>query len=272
MNVNLRNGLGQTLLFKAARGARLLIIKYLVEKCKADVTLIDKLGRNIFCYSAQKGDLKVPKYLLDEQKLEISLNNSLVIHDAIAQSYKVRPSKRAHFMKYFVEGKGMNVNGRDKGGKTPVHIAAREGTLNTVKFLVHHGGDIRLTTLKGQTPLHLAASEGKLSIVDYLVQLEADIQLKDSQGKTPLHLAAKEGKLCVVNYLVRRGANICSRDSNGMIPLQLASNKNVIKYLEKINNKRSSFNSTTSDFNTSTREMGDTNNRITIKGPSPMNQ
>lgn len=233
VNVNLKNELGQPLVFAAARGARLNIIKYLVEERKADTTVSDTLKRNILSYSAQKGDLKVPIYLLDKKQLNIAINNTLVVHDAIAHAYKLRASKRINFIKYFVEEKAIDVNGRDTGGKTPIHVAARDGTLGIVKYLIHHGSDIHAKTNRGQTPLHLAAGEGKLNIVHYLIQNGANIQIKDSEGKTPLHIAVSEGKLSVVSYLVRKGASMLSQDSKGRIPAQLASKENVIKYLQR---------------------------------------
>ena len=46
----------------------------------------------------------------------------------------------------------------------------------------------------GWTPLHLAASEGHKGVADVLVANQAEINAKTPEGYTPLFLAAANGK------------------------------------------------------------------------------
>jgi len=62
------------------------------------------------------------------------------------------------------------------------------------------------------TPLHLAAENGHLSVVEYLINQKADIIVKGDFDRTPLHFAAKNGHLRVVEYLVNQKADIDSKD------------------------------------------------------------
>jgi len=63
-------------------------------------------------------------------------------------------------------------------------------------------------------PLHLAAQNGHLSVVEYLVNQKADKNAKDNEGMTPLHRAAANGHHSVVEYLVNQKADINAKDNS----------------------------------------------------------
>jgi len=48
------------------------------------------------------------------------------------------------------------VDAKDENGWTPIHEAARTGSVDAVKLLVHNGADMDALTAYGQSPLHLA--------------------------------------------------------------------------------------------------------------------
>merc|ERR1711884_1007199 len=81
-----------------------------------------------------------------------------------------------------------------------LHDAAQKGELELVKQLVINLEDKNPKDEKGITPLQLAAGNGHLHIVEYLLQhIEGDINPSDSNGFTPLHDAAFNGHLNVVS-------------------------------------------------------------------------
>lgn len=56
---------------------------------------------------------------------------------------------------------------------------------------------------KGDQPLHLAAHEGHLPVINYLVSRGADVHATRMDGRTAVHCAAQQGCLMVVKHLVQ---------------------------------------------------------------------
>ena len=73
-------------------------------------------------------------------------------------------------------------------------IAAEKKSLNLLKDVMQHGGDVTLpNTRSGTTALHVAVSQGNVDIVKFLVDLGADIDKPDRHGLTPRALADQQG-------------------------------------------------------------------------------
>ncbi|XP_048826031.1 cyclin-dependent kinase 4 inhibitor B-like [Brienomyrus brachyistius] len=64
-------------------------------------------------------------------------------------------------------GANPGVRDRDTGG-TPLHDAAREGFLDTVKVLVAHGAEVHARDNRDQRPIDLAMENGYRDVVDFL--------------------------------------------------------------------------------------------------------
>ncbi len=129
-----------------------------------------------------------------------------------------------------------DVNAQNKGGSTPLHLAAYRDLFNIVKELIDNNAGVNERDSNGNTPLHLAAYRGLFDIVKELIDNNANVNKKNSDGNTPLHLAAYKGHFYVVEELVERGANMEIEAGNGKTPLELARENNaseVVDYLEK---------------------------------------
>ena len=91
---------------------------------------------------------------------------------------------------------------------TWLHVAARAGMLDMIRFLVESGGDININEgVPKSAPIAHAASEGKISIVQYLFDNGAILDVSDP-NRNPLFSAISGGHLEIVEYLVQRGINI----------------------------------------------------------------
>lgn len=98
---------------------------------------------------------------------------------------------------------GADPNARDPIlGLTVSHDAARDGYLDTLQVLAQNGADVNLLDNKGNLPLHLAAQEGCLDVVQYLVSYcNTQPFLRNAKGQTPLDLASLHKKYQTVEWL-----------------------------------------------------------------------
>ena len=139
---------------------------------------------------------------------------------------------------------GVDVNSRDRCGRTPLHMAAiaastaylDAGVEKAVPKLVDAGADVNAQTVArspassscahwGATPLHVAASQGSKGAREaaaVLIGAGADMEATDGDGRTPLQIAAAYGHLDYVELLVDRGASVHSPGADGVEPLLVA--------------------------------------------------
>lgn len=64
--------------------------------------------------------------------------------------------------------KGWKVNSYDYDGRTALNLAASEGHLEAVKYLVVHGADINHRDCRGNTALDDAIRERRIEVIQYL--------------------------------------------------------------------------------------------------------
>ena len=78
------------------------------------------------------------------------------------------------------------------------------GFLPIVQYLIEKGANI-----EGKTPPHIACKNGHLPVAQYLVEIRANIEAKDSNEQTPLHYTSRWDKTDIAKYLVSKGAKPC---------------------------------------------------------------
>lgn len=113
----------------------------------------------------------------------------------------------------------------DFDGETPLHAAARVGSVAVVSELLDRGADPNRAALYGVTPLMQAAANGRIEVVTVLLQAGADPNARDLFGKTALHDAALRGNSRLTNYLLERGADLRIADDAGNTALHLAARR-----------------------------------------------
>ena len=84
----------------AARAGHLNVVSYLIENIQCDIRVNDTMGRNVLCVAAHSGQTEIVSYLV--------------------KSIKMDP----------------NAKDDSKLAMTPIHWAAKEGHLETIKILV----------------------------------------------------------------------------------------------------------------------------------------
>ena len=91
-----------------------------------------------------------------------------------------------------------------KSNRIPLHVAAQEGHLHIVKYLIEEKRcNPSCQDANKITPLYLASMKGHLDTVKYLtVDKNCDPAVRDDQNMTPLHIAAHNGHYDVDRFLI----------------------------------------------------------------------
>ena len=112
---------------------------------------------------------------------------------------------------------GAQIEIRNKNGVIPLFLAAYNGQIEVVKFLIKNHADVNACCNEGQSCLLAAVCGGHTDVVCALVS--ADVNLQRDDGAFPLIVASHKGHIDIVKLLVDNGAEIEARDNEGITPL-----------------------------------------------------
>src|SRR3954470_18966748 len=101
--------------------------------------------------------------------------------------------------------------------------AATDGNVRRMRWL--HMAGVNVNPHGAPPPLLLAAREGRMDAVRYLLDQGADVNARDNVGNTALAEAAYYAQVPVMKELIARGANINALTSAGT-PLDIALSRN----------------------------------------------
>ncbi len=139
-----------------------------------------------------------------------------------------------HILQY-LQNRGTDLNQADLAGWSPILLAASQGHLTTVRYLVEMvGADVRAKNRLKTTCLMLAAGAGNLDICRYLLDRGANVNAKSNHGTTALMYAAASGSVELAKQLVERGADIQIKDNNTFNALLYAEGTDMQTYLKSI--------------------------------------
>jgi len=108
---------------------------------------------------------------------------------------------------------GADVNAKDnKGGFSPLHIAAMEGNTKIAEILISHGANVNAKENNDFTPLHMAAMKENVEIAKALISHGANVNAKSrinakGESYTPLDLAKQLRRTAMIQYLSSTGGS-----------------------------------------------------------------
>jgi ankyrin repeat protein len=146
----------------------------------------------------------------------------LVLCGCSLNDRKATPSGDSNYIKAILSKDPDRINSKDEYGNSLLHLAAREGNVDIINYLVSEGANVNSRNIADETPIHLAANSGNLDVVIQLISNGANINVKDSIGNTPLHDAAENDHIQIVKYLISQKAEINTQNNGHQSPLHEA--------------------------------------------------
>ncbi|KAF5271379.1 hypothetical protein FQA39_LY08177 [Lamprigera yunnana] len=120
------------------------------------------------------------------------------------------------------------------GGKTCLQVAAHQGHVQIVRFLLRNGASVNTSDTDGDTCLHYAAFGNQAEILELLIQNRADLNAANRSGCTALHIAAHKQPARCIQILLTAGADPNCRDLYGDTALHDAIGKDSYQVIEHL--------------------------------------
>ena len=154
---------------------------------------------------------------------------------------------------------GVDINYRDRCGRTALHLACAEGHTNVIEYLLDHGADYEAKDRWGHEAMYEAMNQGKegatkilrnhgakiqdslkgeltskwfycaskndLVGIAKLIQQGVDVNSSDYLGQTALHIAVRNGSRAVVEYLIKKKIEVYLKDQSDQSALDIALRK-----------------------------------------------
>ena len=161
IDVSLTDYDGRTVLHLAACRNHVEIVKYLAVDMKMNVNCFDRFRMTPLQDALSYGNYEICKILRDNGATSCAPQIASQVCEAAAIG------DRQTLMR--LDSTGVDLNVGDYDGRTALHLAASEGHLDVVKFLVSRGVRINVTDRWNNTPLSDAKREKHDSIAHYLL-------------------------------------------------------------------------------------------------------
>ena len=175
-----------------------------MEEHQLDLTIKDYNGMAPVHVACEEGSLSIVKYIIYHSPLSLDMTDSFGRTPLLIAAF----SKNLPIIRY-LNSKNCNISILDDKGFNVIHISAKGGSLDILRFFIdgrYCNPDI--TDASGRTPLYLSAQEGHLEIVEYLLDSPSYnkprvelVDMADSNGNTALHAACSQGHPDIVSTI-----------------------------------------------------------------------
>ena len=172
------------------------IVKTLLDN-NADISAVDSIERNAIIHAVIAGNIDIVELLL-MHGMSLKGDGESITPLMWAVIYDNLKS-----VKYLIQ-KGIDIYQTDINGWNCFMFACAKGYHDIVKYILELYPDIIDHKNKlGETALMIAADNGKVEVVDYLLKNNASIKEQNANGDTALYIASSKGYFEICEQLVK---------------------------------------------------------------------
>eukprot|EP01132_Coremiostelium_polycephalum_P005124 gene5124-6379_t len=148
------------------------------------INVKDKDGKSLFYHAVKHGDIRIIKALFERARKTVDINEvdddlNTLIHHANKTSIEI--------IDYLVSI-GLDINAKNKLGRTILHMAISLNQLHLVQGLCKYNSLLNVQDKNGMTPLHYGVLFQKIQIVETLIDCNPNFELLEfSTKKNPYH-------------------------------------------------------------------------------------
>jgi ankyrin repeat protein len=133
------------------------------------------------------------------------------------------------------------LNATDSLGRTALHFAAYQCSIDAMALLLKHGANPDLIDDYGKAPLHIAAGLGSIPITKTLITSRCDLEIRDQFWNTPIHLACLMGHVHTVELLLDAGADSEALNAHGETPVRQAILNDRLEVAQLLHQRGAAF-------------------------------
>ncbi|XP_030372839.1 protein phosphatase 1 regulatory subunit 16A isoform X2 [Scaptodrosophila lebanonensis] len=112
--------------------------------------------------------------------------------------------------------------------------------LRDLMELARSGGDLEEPDYQGATPLHIAAANGYVRVVEFLLEQHVNVDAMDKDLWTPVHAAACWGHLEVLEMLAQCGADLNVKNKDDETPSDICEDPEIRERIEQLKTEQES--------------------------------
>ena len=213
MPIDLKTGL-----YYSVKNNYFFLTKFLIENHLSDLDYIDEKKNSLLHIALKNESYEIAEFLLINTK-KIHYKNENLDKETILHISSKKGCKKLFpelFYNFFNDKK-------NKEGKTPFFYTLINCSLNLIKLFTEKNISFLNINLENKKrPIHLMAKNGRFEIIKFLIEKKVEINVKDEFGNYPLHYGYKFEK--IKKILILNGANEKLKNNSGKTPKEFNKN------------------------------------------------